>query len=181
MPHVLARVKSISCAKGLNVAESSQRPQRTDVQASLLDRLYRAVLATGMTLTSPPIPEDESLEYAAFRLTLDHQPTLFRLAKVTPKKQGQFVTLWKRSHRSEPIAPIDTQDGILLVIILVEAPGHQGVFLFDRPILQAKNIFSINGKGGKRAFRLYPPWTDPRASDAIQTQRWQLPFYRPII
>lgn len=39
---------------------------------------------------------------------------------------------------------------------------------------------SLGGQGGKRAIRLYPPWSEPVARDAIRTQRWQLRYFLPL-
>jgi hypothetical protein len=37
-----------------------------------------------------------------------------------------------------------------------------------------------NGKGGKRAIRVYPPWTNPTARDGIKTQQWQIQCFIPL-
>ena len=39
---------------------------------------------------------------------------------------------------------------------------------------------AINGKGGKRAIRVYPPWVKPVAKEAVRTQHWQLQYFRPL-
>jgi hypothetical protein len=39
---------------------------------------------------------------------------------------------------------------------------------------------SRNGKGGKRAIRVYPPWTNPTARDGIKTQQWQIQCFIPL-
>ena len=36
---------------------------------------------------------------------------------------------------------------------------------------------AINGKGGKRAIRVYPPWVKPVAKEAVRTQQWQLRYF----
>lgn len=40
--------------------------------------------------------EVASSEYGACRLGLDDYTIVFRVAKTTPTKIGQFVTIWKR-------------------------------------------------------------------------------------
>jgi len=40
--------------------------------------------------------EPESAEYCAYTFDLNNRRITFRLAKITPTKIGQFVTLWKR-------------------------------------------------------------------------------------
>jgi hypothetical protein len=41
--------------------------------------------------------EKESSEYCAYRFEINTKKILFRQAKITPTKTGQFVTLWKRN------------------------------------------------------------------------------------
>ena len=43
-----------------------------------------------------------------------------------------------------------------------------------------KNIFSLNGIGGKRGIRVYPPWDTPINSQAKKTQDWQLRYFLEI-
>ena len=47
--------------------------------------------------------EKESAEYAAHRFEINNLKILFRQAKITPTKVGQFVTLWKRTKEKDPI------------------------------------------------------------------------------
>ncbi len=61
----------------------------------------------GIKLTSYPVPESESAEYGAYCFSLDHKKVLFRIAKTTPTKIGQFVTLWKRPSPKGEIVPFD--------------------------------------------------------------------------
>jgi len=53
----------------------------------------------------------ESQNYGACQFSLDGQKVMFRIAKITPKKVGQFVVLWKRSRRGA-IEPYDIKDDI---------------------------------------------------------------------
>ena len=39
---------------------------------------------------------------------------------------------------------------------------------------------AINGKGGKRAIRVYPPWVKPVSKEAVRTQQWQLRYFLSI-
>lgn len=55
--------------------------------------------------------EKESAEYCACKFDLDTIKILFRLAKITPTKIGQFVTFWKRSENG-PIEPYAVSDDI---------------------------------------------------------------------
>ncbi len=141
---------------------------------SALENLYKPA---GITVTAQPLRETESVEYEACRLSFDGKIVLFRKAKITPKKIGQFVTLWKRTTKKSEIAPFDETDEIEWVIIRVSEKTHNGHFLFNQKILLEKDIFSANGTGGKRALRVYPPWNPPTSAQALKTQKWQLQYF----
>lgn len=133
-----------------------------------------------MKITTAPFREAESSEYGACRLSIDGHVIVFRIAKVTPTKIGQFVTIWKRPKLGGDIIPIDNNDGVDLVVVSVCDGTHRGQFVFDKEVLVTKGIMSRNGKGGKRAIRVYPPWSKPIAKLAISTQNWQLPYFFSI-
>lgn len=48
-------------------------------------------------------------------------------------------------------------------------------------ILFEKGIISKDGKGGKRAIRIYPPWDVTDSRKAYKTQAWQLMFFFEIL
>jgi hypothetical protein len=122
--------------------------------------------------------EIESSEYGAFRFSLNDCQVVFRIAKTTPTKIGQFVTLWKRPHNV--IVPFEVNDDIDFVIISVSDTENHGQFIFGKDILLEKGILSQGDKKGKLAFRVYPPWTKPSAKDAIKSQQWQVGYFLPI-
>lgn len=133
--------------------------------------------SAGFKITKEPKREIESSEYEACRLGLNDYSIVFRVAKTTPNKIGQFVTLWKRPTPKSEIKPFDKDDNIDFVIINTSDTINSGQFIFNREILIAKNIMSSNNKGGKRAIRVYPPWAKPIAKEAIKTQQWQLKYF----
>ncbi len=132
---------------------------------------------SGIKLTSEPTPELESTDYGACCFALNNKKILFRIAKTTPTKIGQFVTLWKRPNPKGEIAPFDLSDQIEFVVIHVSDGVNHGQFIFDQKILISKGVMSKNHQGGKRAIRVYPAWTSPTAKDAIKTQSWQLQYF----
>jgi hypothetical protein len=134
--------------------------------------------ANGFTC-SPPVPEPESAEYAAYELTLNGSAIRFRAAKITPTKLGQFVTVWKRS-KSGPIRPFDTSDCVDFFVISTRDGAHFGQFVFPQRVLCEHDIVSSNAAGGKRAFRVYPPWVTPTSRQAQRTQAWQLDYFLHI-
>ncbi|MEU2158157.1 MepB family protein [Streptomyces sp. NPDC019396] len=125
---------------------------------------------------SQPVPEPESAEYAACGFTLDGLSTRFRVARTTPTKVGQFVTVWQRSTEG-PIRPFDAGDGVDLFVISSRDSGHFGQFVFPREVLCARGIVSRDGIGGKRGFRVYPPWVTTTSRQASSTQAWQVSHF----
>jgi hypothetical protein len=121
------------------------------------------------------ILEAESSEYGACTFSLNNLNILFRTAKITPTKTGQFVTLWKRINQG-PIQPFDSTDSIDLFIISTRKDNHFGLFVFPKSILITKEIVSSK-KDGKRAIRVYPPWDITTSTQAQKTQKWQLDYF----
>jgi hypothetical protein len=119
--------------------------------------------------------ESESTEYSACGFSLAQKLTRFRTAKVTPKKVGQFVTLWKRSHTG--IIPFDESDNLDFVMILANTGILKGLFVFPKALLMEKKIFSTSKIEGKRGFRVYPPWAITENKQAKQTQAWQVRYF----
>jgi hypothetical protein len=125
------------------------------------------------------IPELESSEYGACTFTLNHLNIRFRTAKITPNKTGQFVTLWKRINQG-PIQPFDSTDCIDFFIISTRNKTLFGQFIFPMSILIEKGIITHQGKEGKRAIRVYPPWDLTTSKQAQKTQKWQLDYFLEV-
>lgn len=128
---------------------------------------------------SRPVPEAESTEYGAHGFTVNGYFVRFRVAKTTPTKVGQFVTVWKRSA-SGPIQPFDAEDPVDLFVISTREGHNFGQFVFPRDVLRERGILSMNGSGGKRAFRVYPPWVTTTNRQAHGTQAWQVGYFLHI-
>lgn len=123
--------------------------------------------------------EPESAEYSAAKFEVNGFKVRFRVAKITPTKIGQFVTLWKRKDKGA-IQPFDKSDPIDLFIIATRFDNHFGQFVFPKAALIEHDIVSIEGKGGKRAMRVYPPWDKTTSKQAQKTQKWQLEYFLEI-
>ncbi|MFB7173492.1 MepB family protein [Streptomyces sp. NPDC056254] len=149
------------------------------VEPGIPDDLLRArALAydpAGFTCTRP-VPEPESIEYGACGFTLDGLAVRFRVAKTTPTKAGQFVTVWKRAGGG-PIQPFDAADPVDLFVISTCQGERFGQFVFPREVLRARGVVSTDGSGGKRAFRVYPPWVATTSRQASATQAWQVEHF----
>ncbi|MFD9521908.1 MepB family protein [Streptomyces sp. NPDC059979] len=128
---------------------------------------------------SRPVPEAESAEYGAHSFTVDGLFVRFRVARTTPAKAGQFVTLWKRSPGG-PIQPFDVQDPVDLVVVSTRDADGFGQFVFPRDVLRRRGVLSVDGAGGKRAFRVYPPWVAVESRQARGTQAWQADHFLPL-
>lgn len=118
----------------------------------------------------------ECEEYLGYSCQLADFTIKFRKAKITPKKIGQFVTVWQRNAAgiTEPYtatAPFD------FYIIMAEDRDQTGFFIFPRSILVEKGILTTAKKEGKRGFRVYPDWDLPTSKQALQTQQWQSLYF----
>lgn len=123
--------------------------------------------------------EPESKDYGAYKFKLNDLHVIFRIAKITPTKIGQFVTLWKRNNNG-PIEPYDTCDELDLFVVSTRKDEHLGQFILPKSVLLEQGILSKNNKGGKRALRVYPPWDEAPSKQAKQTQKWQLDYFLSI-
>lgn len=137
-----------------------------------IDIIYRS---HGL-MVSDLVHDLESKNYGACSFTLNFKRVVFRVARITPKKIGQFVTLWKR-EKSGPIRPYDHTDSADLFIISVRKKGCGGQFVFSKDLLVEKKVVSKDGVEGKRAIRVYPPWDNPTSQQGRTTQSWQLEYF----
>ena len=129
-------------------------------------------------VTNPQL-HPESQDYAACSFHLNSQLIEHRKAKITPKKTGQFVRIWKRNAIGIT-TPFELSDAFNFIIITTKSENNLGKFLLPKKILASKGILSQNGKMGKRGIRVYPPWDSPISKQALQTQRWQSAYFLPI-
>ena len=123
--------------------------------------------------------EKESSEYCAHRFEINNLKIVFRQAKITPTKIGQFVTLWKRKTEKSQIEPLEFIDDFDFVLINANEGNYFGQFVFPKSILLQKGIIS-DIKEGKRAFRVYPSWVKTESSQAKKKKKWQLDYFIEI-
>lgn len=121
----------------------------------------------------------ESQEYSAYSFLLGDKSIVFRIAKITPTKIGQFVTLWIRSEKW-PIIPYHKDDKIDTFIVLVRQGEKFGQFIFPKKVLIEKWIISQNGRLGKLAIRVYSSWDITENPQAKRTQKWQSEYFIEI-
>lgn len=161
--------------KDIVAIELKENVLSENVHSDLLsaeDLIYKP---SGLILQNLKI-EDESEDYGAAEFSINHHSVKFRVGKITPTKIGQFVTFWKRLGKG-PILPYDFNDSFDFLVVSVRAENHFGQFIFPKAVLCEKGIVSCNGKEGKRAMRIYPPWDKAENSQAKKTQAWQLQYF----
>ena len=120
--------------------------------------------------------ESEGKEYGACSALINNRKVLIRTAKVTPKKIGLFVTLWKRDEEGVT-RPHHEDDEFDLVIINVRANGQSGHFIFSKQTLIDQKVVSTSKVEGKRGFRVYPSWDEAISTQAKRTQNWQTSYF----
>ena len=123
--------------------------------------------------------EVEGDAYDACQFQLNSMKIIFRSAKITPKKIGQFVSFWKRNTKgtTEPYSETDQFD---FYVINVKADKRLGQFVFPKSELINKGIVTTEKKEGKRGFRVYPKWDKAQNKQAEKSQEWQLKFFYEI-
>lgn len=121
----------------------------------------------------------ESIEYGACSFGLNGKTVQYRISKITPTKNGQFVTIWKR-NKDGITEPFDILDDLDFIIITSKSGNNFGQFIFPKSVLADNGIITRNGKEGKRGIRVYPPWDIPTSKQAIKTQSWQTEYFLTI-
>ncbi|MCX8534021.1 MepB family protein [Chryseobacterium luquanense] len=142
-----------------------------------LEQLQNSVFSKFNLIISHLQPDSECEEYFGNSFQLNQFSIKFRKAKITPKKIGQFVTLWKRNPESKQTEPFTSEDPFDFYIVLCEQGKKSGFFFFSKQILIQKNIITTLSQDGKRGFRVYPIWDSPENKQAIKTQNWQKDFF----
>ncbi len=124
--------------------------------------------------------DKECEEYFGFNFQIDKLNLKFRKAKITPKKVGQFVTLWKRNAEKQT-EPFNENESFDFCVVVTEQVNHYGFFIFPKQILSEKQILTTNQKEGKRGFRIYPDWVKTENKQAQKTQSWQTKYFIDLI
>lgn len=120
--------------------------------------------------------EKDCHEYLGHNFQLGNQHVKFRKAKLTPKKIGQFVTLWKRDLNGQTV-PYGMDDDFDFHIIMTKNAHQSGCFIFPKEILARMGILTTYDREGKRGFRVYPEWDFPLSSQGMSSKKWQLEYF----
>lgn len=138
--------------------------------------LLNSAILEDLNLKIYNLEEDqECKEYLGFNFTIGSLNYKFRKAKITPKKSGQFVTLWKRNQNGHT-EPFHYSDPFDFYIIFTSDNYKNGLFIFPKAVLDENKILS-NNHVGKRGFRIYSNWDTTSNAQAFKTQKWQSPYF----
>lgn len=141
-----------------------------------LNRIEKLLFNVTSLQFSNLIEDKESKEYLGCSFKLGKLNIKFRKAKITPKKNGQFVTLWKRNFENKP-EPYKESAIYDFYIIFTEDKENYGCFIFSKNELIKQKIISSKVGEGKRGFRVYPNWVNTENDQARKTQIWQSYYF----
>ncbi|KAB7672045.1 MepB family protein [Bacillus sp. B1-b2] len=121
--------------------------------------------------------EVQNADYGAGIFQLNSKSVRFRVAKITPNKNGQFVSFWEKdeNNKNQPYTYDHATD--LLVINTFANSNRFGQFVFPKDVLEQQDILKTATTKGKMAIRVYPSWDEPTSKQAINTQKWQLDYF----
>lgn len=125
------------------------------------------------------ILDHDSKDYQACQYSLNGSIIIHRCSKITPKKPGQFVTIWKRDSQGNT-RPYHAYDPLDYLVIHAWKDDLLGEFVFHKQVLLREGIISQENRLGKRGFRLYPSWDKVDSKQARKTQEWQLEHFRIV-
>ncbi len=120
--------------------------------------------------------DSECLDYLGQDFKIGSASVKFRKAKLTPTKNGLFVTLWKRNTAGITTS-FHFEDPVDFFLIFTEDKHQQGCYIFPKAILTNNRVLSTDAKEGKRGFRVYPDWCKPESRQAEKTQQWQNEYF----
>lgn len=135
------------------------------------------VILTSFGATIQNFEKDkECNDYFGYNFQIDGKEVKYRKARITPKKVGQFVTLWKRNSDGQT-APYELTDKPEFYLVAAAKDEQFGFFIFPKKVLADKQILSAETRSGKRGFRIYPDWDVPQNQQAEKAQKWQIEFF----
>lgn len=124
-----------------------------------------------------PQPEEQNGDYEAGVVALGSEIWRIRTARVTPKKPGAFVAVWKRNSDGET-CPFESDEHIEGLLVFVREDEQFGVFQFSSAQLANLGISRSDTRDGKRGFRVYPSWSTGLNRQATLTQKLQSSAFR---
>jgi hypothetical protein len=128
---------------------------------------------------SLPVLDADSADYGGASFSMNGRQICSRAGKLTPTKNGLFVTVWMRAADGQT-RPLGPEDALDTLAVTAREGSHFGQFIFPAGVLRHQGIVSADQRGGKRGFRIYPPWVGTTSQQAFKTQAWQTEFFLPL-
>lgn len=124
-----------------------------------------------------PQAEEQNSDYEAGTVAMGSQIWRIRTARVTPKKPGAFVAVWRRNPKGEtcPFVSDEHVDGLL---VFVRDGERFGFFQFSSSQLANLGVTSSEAHAGRRGFWVYPSWSTGLNPQAMSTQWAQSSAFR---
>lgn len=123
--------------------------------------------------------DDYNNEYNAFTFKTKTRDYRFRSAKITPKKSGAFVVMWKKNNNNVniPFSYESFPDYLIVEVIENECEGY---FIFPKNVLKCKSILTTESTNGKMGFRVYAPWVSELNKTAVKSKKWQERYFYKV-
>lgn len=125
---------------------------------------------------SPGASEPDNAEYGAVVCGVGESTMRFRVGKVTPTKVGLFVSVWRRAADGST-EPFPAESDVDALVVVAREGDRCGAFVFPIEVLATRGVVSVRGVGGKRGFRVYPPWSVTGNPQAGRSQSWQCDWF----
>lgn len=125
---------------------------------------------------SPAVSEPDNAEYGAAVSDVGRSTIRFRVGKLTPTKVGLFVSVWRRGAGGST-EPFPAEDDVDALVVVAREGDRFGAFVFPNEVLATRGVVSVRGAGGKRGFRVYPPWSATSSPQAKRSQGWQCDWF----
>lgn len=135
-----------------------------------------ALASRGISVTSRSA-ESDNTAYGAEILQTSVGTIRARTGRITPTKPGVFVAEWRRLESGQT-GPLGHDDGVDYLLVTALDGTHTGSFLIPTQALAKHQIVSVEGRGGKRGFRLYPSWLTGLNPQAARSQAWQAHYFQ---
>ena len=121
--------------------------------------------------------EKQNEKYGGGKFKLSGKTIRLRVSKITPSKQGQFVSFWEKNNENVNQAYHYKDSPDLLVIHCFKDNDKRGQFVFPKEALLKFGILQSNSSKGKMGMRVYPIWNLPTNKQALKTQAWQAKYF----
>lgn len=139
--------------------------------------LHTTIFIPNEWLVEASQEEVQNKAYGAGIFSINHVTIRLRVAKVTPKKTGQFVVFWHKDSQNNNQAYAYDGAPDLTMIVVTSPQNKKSAFLFPKEVLWQKGILRTASQKGKMAMRVYPPWDEPISQQALLTKKWQSLYY----